>query len=358
MSLSRAVLSVLMACTALIGGPTKAATKDGSQDLVIFDNDFCEITPVLPLLSAEHIRVLGLTTVTGDCWSEEATLATLADLEAIGREDIPVALGAMYPLINTPERMAAAEEMNGAFAWKGAWNAPDPAGRYHPGEPGRFGLPGPLPVRTRKIDASAAAFIIRTVREHPHQVTVYAAGPLTNIALAIRLDPELPRLAKALVFDGGHIRAFDAAGESDADFNVAFDPEAAHIAISAPWPKIVSVGDLADAISVTPEMIARIASQKSKRSDYALRKLAPETPLWDVIGAAIIADPSLISASRDLAMAVDISGGLHHGRVRVWTNGRTPPRYTARVQVIDAIDQNRLVEQYIAALGPAASKAR
>ncbi|WP_037518658.1 nucleoside hydrolase [Sphingomonas sp. LH128] len=335
-----------------VPSPSVAVAKGTAPELVIFDNDFCEITPVLPLLSAPNVRVIGLTTVTGDCWSEEATLATLSDLEVIGRTEIPVASGAMYPLVNTPDRMAAAEPMRGALAWKGAWNAADESGRYHPDDPHAYGLPAPLPRQTKAVAQSAAAFLVRMVREHPHQVTIYAAGPMTNIALAIRLDPEIPKLAKALVFDGGHIRAFDAEGESDADFNFAFDPEAAHVVLSAPWSGITSVGDLADAIVVTPDLLARIDAQKTVLSAYALRRLTPGMPLWDAVGAAIIADPSLVAAARDLAMDVDIAEGLFYGRARVWSAGRTPPRTARRVRVIEAVDRERLERQYVASLAP------
>jgi inosine-uridine nucleoside N-ribohydrolase len=348
----RRILCALLAACAV--APCKAAPMPPASgpELVIFDNDWCELVPLTPLLANPRVRVLGVTTVTGDCWSPEATAAALADLETLGRSDIPVLAGAVFPLVNTPARLAAWEAVNGSLPWKGAWNSPDAKGRYHPDEPFRLALGAPKAAKAGP--ETAAAFMVRQVRAHPHQVTIYAAGPMTNIALALRLDPEFARLAKQFVFDGGHIRAFDASGESDADFNPAFDPEAAKIAFTAAWPRVISIGDLADSVVMTPALRQRLNAKRTTLSAYIDRKVEDGMPIWDTIGAAIIADPSLITASAELKMDVDLAPGLYYGRVKVWTPGRKASLDARPVTVIQAIDRDRYLDGLVAAAqGPA-----
>ena len=89
----------------------------------------------------------------------------------------------------------------------------------------------------KAIDEDAAHFLIRQVRAHPHQVTIYAAGPLTNIALAISIDPEFAELTKGIVMMGGSLNPQtddpEFATSPRHEFNFWFDPEAAHIVLRA-----------------------------------------------------------------------------------------------------------------------------
>ena len=95
---------------------------------------------------------------------------------------------------------------------------------------------------TKPIDEDAAHFLIRQVHAHPHQVTIYAAGPLTNIALAVALDPEFAALTKGIVFMGSSLNPQTSDPEFATsprhEFNFWFDPEAAHIVLRADWPRI------------------------------------------------------------------------------------------------------------------------
>ncbi|HZZ20368.1 MAG TPA: nucleoside hydrolase, partial [Opitutaceae bacterium] len=80
-------------------------------DLVIFDNDwnapgsYIGQSAIMPLLTAPHAKLIGLTSVTGDCWRDDGVSSLLRYLEEIGVTDIPVANGAVFPLVNTKERM-------------------------------------------------------------------------------------------------------------------------------------------------------------------------------------------------------------------------------------------------------------
>ena len=120
-------------------------------------------------------------------------------------------------------------------------------------------MPEGLPT-TKPIDEDAAHFLIRQVRAHPHQVTIYAAGPLTNIALAIAIDPEFASLTKGIVLMGGSLNPQtddpEFATDPRHEFNFWFDPEAAHIVLHADWPRIdVTTVDVSIKAPFTQQML-------------------------------------------------------------------------------------------------------
>ena len=90
-----------------------------------------------------------------------------------------------------------------------------------------------------QIDEDAIHFLIRQVHAHPHEVTIYAAGPMTNIALAISIDPDFAALTKGIVLMGGSLNPQtddpEFATSPRHEFNFWLDPEAAHIMFHAAW---------------------------------------------------------------------------------------------------------------------------
>ncbi len=186
--------------------------------LVIIDQDTSgpggsNIMSMMALLQSPQVEVLGITVVTGNAWRDDEARHALRMLELIGRSDVPVALGAVFPLVRTQEETRLLTPLMGKVAWLGAWGQQlstlpaAPAGLVEPPRP-----PAPLgpwdtpPLvegepHTKPTTEDAAHFLIRQVRAHPHQVTIYAAGPLTNIALAVALDPPLRRIVPRT---GGH----------------------------------------------------------------------------------------------------------------------------------------------------------
>src|SRR6201987_74778 len=121
-------------------------------------------------------------------------------LELIGRTDIPVVPGAEYPLVRRKDETELWEQQYGAVQWLGAWTPR----RYHP--PDQLGdMPEGKPP-SKPLDEDAAHFLVRMVHKYPHEITIYAGGPMTNLATAIGIDPEFPELAKELVFMGGSLR--------------------------------------------------------------------------------------------------------------------------------------------------------
>src|SRR6201981_3370561 len=138
---------------------------------------------LLVMIQAPQVEVLGITVVSGDQWRDEEVAHTLRLLEIIGRTDIPVVPGAAFPLVRTHEEAQQWQERYGKVAYAGAWDDRwwDEAAVIPP-------LPEGAP-STKPADEDAAHFIIRMVHKYPHEVTIYEGGPMTNLALAISLDP-------------------------------------------------------------------------------------------------------------------------------------------------------------------------
>src|SRR6266436_2298768 len=219
------VITLLLACP-------KSTGQDRRK--VIIDQDEAgpagtDLGSTLLLIQSPQTEVLGITVVTGDMWLNEEVAHTLRMLELIGRTDIPVVRGAEYPLVRTKEETELWEQRYGSLAWLGAWtprvyHAPRDLGAMPEGKP-----------TTKAADEDAAHFLVRMVRKYPHEVTIYEGGPMTNLALAISIDREFASLAKELVFMGASLNPQTAdpefANTPRHEFNLWFDPEAAHIVL-------------------------------------------------------------------------------------------------------------------------------
>jgi purine nucleosidase len=207
-----------------------------------------DMQSILIFLQSDRFDVLGITTVSGDQWVKEETQRTLRLLEVAGRTDVPVVQGAEFPLLNSKEESERWEALYGKLAYKGCWSdfSKRPEGSAAAFRAG-FHDPDVIPPliegnpHIKALDETAAHFIIRMVHKYPGEVVVWAGGPLTNIALALRLDPEVATLAKELVLMGSGMYA-NSGGISGTDgrreFNWWFDPEAVRITMRAPWKKI------------------------------------------------------------------------------------------------------------------------
>ena len=144
---------------------------------------------ILLLIQSPQTEVLGITVVTGDQWRDEEVAHTLRTLEIIGRTDIPVVPGAEYPLLRRKADTELWERRYGSVAWLGAWTPR----LWHEAD-----VVPPLPEgqpTTKPAAEDAAHFLVRMVRRYPHQVTIYEGGPMTNLALAISIDPQFASLA-------------------------------------------------------------------------------------------------------------------------------------------------------------------
>jgi inosine-uridine nucleoside N-ribohydrolase len=309
--------------------------------LVVIDEDGAgpggtDQMAMLALLQSPQVQVLGITMVTGDSWRDEETLHTLRMLELTGHAGVPVAKGANAPLIRTQEETRLTSAINGKVGWLGAWD--HGTAEQQPAVPT---LPEGLPT-LKPIDEDAAHFLVRLVRAHPHQVTVYAAGPLTNIALALAIDPEFAALSQGIVLMGGSMNPQTDDPEFAADprheFNFWFDPEATHMVLRANWPRVdVTTVDISIKAPVTSTPTARYVAAWSKSRSY----------LWDELAACAWLDPTLITKEKLVYMDADLSRGPFYGNTLTWSEELKPATGVRLVHAQVDVDLPRFQKMFV-----------
>ncbi|MGD0568026.1 MAG: nucleoside hydrolase [Candidatus Sulfotelmatobacter sp.] len=304
---------------------------------------------MLLLIQSPQTDVLGITVVTGDQWLNDEVAHTLRMLELIGRTDIPVVRGAEYPLVRRKQETEQWEQRNGSVAWLGAWTQ----GFYHPSD--HLGeMPEGNPT-TKPADDDAAHFLIRMVHRFPNQVTIYEGGPMTNLALAISIDPEFAGLAKELVFMGGSFnpRTDDPefANAPTREFNLWFDPEAAHVVLTASWKRIVCTPvDISVKARLTASLIDRIKAGDSPAARYIgryARLRGNYNYLWDELAAAAWLDPSVITKKETLFVDVDLDRGAGYGNTLSWMEQDKPRIQAQPVEVQDDLDLEKFYKLFV-----------
>jgi inosine-uridine nucleoside N-ribohydrolase len=321
---------------------------------------------MLSLLQAPNVKVLGITMVTGNAWCDEETLHTLRMLELTGHTDVPVAKGAVFPLVRDELETRIDSAIYGRVTWLGAWGA-GPAtlvenknGTVTPEmtadlkEHGPYVIP-PLPEgmpTIKPIDEDAAHFLIREVRAHPHEVTIYAAGPMTNIALAISIDPEFAALTQGIVLMGGSLNPQtddpEFATSPRHEFNFWFDPEAAHIVLHADWPRVdVTTVDVSIMAPFTQQMLDAIAKSPSPAARYIAAWSQRRYYLWDELAACAWLDPTLITREKLLYMDTDLSHGPSYGDTLTWNEKMKPATGVRLVHAQVDLDLPRFQKMFV-----------
>jgi len=347
-----------LAMTVTVASATTAATP---KRLVLIDQDGSgpggsNQMAMMVLLQSPAVEVLGISMVTGNAWRDNEAQHTLRMLELIGRTDVPVALGAVFPLVRTEQETQLASALVGKVAWLGAWgeNQALQPGPNHAPPPGPFdaqplieGAP-----HTAPIAEDAVHFMIRQVHAHPHQVTIFAAGPLTDIALAIAIDPEFAQLTQGLVVMGGSLDPQTDVPEFAAsprhEFNFWFDPEAARMALRAHWPHIeVTTVDVSIKAMFTEDMLGEIAKSQSPAARYIAAYSQERYFLWDELAACAWLDPSIITQRRKLYMDVDVSHGPAYGETLTWIEALKPQVDLQRVDAQVDLDLPKFTRMFI-----------
>ncbi len=349
----------------IVSGLTAAAVAAPKRKVIIDQDAFGpggpNLQPILMVLQAPDVEVIGITTVSGDGWQKENTAHTLRLLELVGRTEVPVVAGATNPLINSPEETKRWEKLYGNLPYKGAWTEVWPDSntinrtRYHAADtvpPLVEGDPtmSPLP-------ETAAAFLGRKVREFPGEVTILALGPFTNLALAAQLDTTFAATAKELVFMGGSFNP----GAQQADefslqfihnprveFNVRWDPEASRLMLHAGWKKITVVPlDASANTKLTPALAKRAGAGNSLVAKYLTRFPGGAFPLWDETAAAVFLEPTIAKSTVRLAMDTAIDHGAAYGATLSWPVGGGPGLGEPDVLVVRSVDVPRLEALFV-----------
>lgn len=286
------------------------------------------------------IDLVGVTTVGGNQSLEKVTYNARSVLEMAKATDIPVHAGCDRPLVRKQEVAASIH-----------------------GETGLDGVE--LPVPTRPLDSGHAVnWIIDTIMaSEPGTITLVPTGPLTNIAMAARMEPRIVDRVKEVVLMGGgyHVGNWSAVAE----FNIKVDPEAAHIVFNEPW-KLTMVGlDLTHQALCTPEVQHRIDAIGTDLSHFAsglmdfFRKTYQDNqdfidpPVHDPCTVAYLIDPSVVSTRR-CPLDVEIHGDLTLGMTVADLRGPEPSTEECRTQVAVKLDFDKfwdLIVDAIVAIG-------
>jgi purine nucleosidase len=302
------------------------------------------------LIQSPQVEVLGITVVSGNQWRDEEVAHTLRLLEIMGRTDIPVVPGAVFPLVRRREETLIWQQRFGKVAFAGAWDER----WWH----GPFVVP-PLPEgqpTTKPANEDAVHFLLRKVHQFPGEVTIYEGGPMTNLALAVSIDPQFAELAQGLVFMGGSIapQTDDPEFVSNPrhEFNFWFDPEAAQIVLRAAWKKIVCTPtDISVKTRLTSAMMKQIDASGTPLSHYMAHYYQTGQGgeyMWDELAAAAWIDPSLITQKETRYMSVDLERGAGYGNTLTWVEKDKPKIVVQPVEIQFDLDKEKFYRMFIA----------
>ena len=249
---------------------------------------------ILLALGSPEIDLLGITTIGGNHSLEKVTYNARALCELAGHPEMPVHAGCMKPLVR--EAIDAA---------------------YIHGETGLDGVELPEPSRPLP-EQHAVTWLIETVMSHEAgAITVVATGPLTNIAVAARMEPRIVGRIKEIVLMGGAYGVGNATPV--AEFNILCDPEAAHIVFNETWPLTMIGLDVTHQALCTSEVQKTISSASPKLADavnglmdFFRSTYQDQEAFHDPCAVAYVIDPALIPTRR-CPIDVELRGELTYG---------------------------------------------
>jgi purine nucleosidase len=323
------------------------------------------------LLASPEAELVGIASTGGNVGVDQVCENNLGLLELCRIDGAPVSKGADHPL-NSPAL---------------------PVGKVH----GPKGLGyAELPPTDRQLTGDDAATAwVKAAHAHPGQLIGLATGPLTNLALALRKEPALPKLLRRLVIMGG---AYDYRGNTNpvAEWNIGVDPEAASEVFAAWSPEkpegaepqslpILCGLDVTWNIAITPDILVRLAAAanttttvmsahdergtRSSASNSLIRVIEDATRFYlesyhdlghgyqahlhDPLAAAVALDPGLL-ATRPATVDVELTGTLTRGMTVTDWSGRWGRKPNALIGV--GVDPTAFFDRFIDRVGPFAAR--
>jgi uridine nucleosidase len=260
---------------------------------IILDTDpgIDDAMALLLAFASPEIEVLGLTTVFGNSTVESTTVNALNLLNFVGRTDIPVAQGADQPMVlprgRTGEFVHGDDGM-GNLGWY------------------RINNPSQKPA-----DMHAAQFIVETIMAHPGEITLVPVGPMTNVGLALQLEPRIAKNVHKVVLMGGNVT--DLGNVSPlAEANIHNDPHAAALVFSADWDLTMAGLDVTQAVRMDQQFFDDLGKSSNAFGKF-VASIVPhyqhfhhvrygytngETNTHDPTAIAYLIDPTLFEGVR------------------------------------------------------------
>jgi purine nucleosidase len=256
------------------------------------------LTILLALVSPE-IQLEALTVTQGNVTVEKGTRNALSVLELSNASHVPVARGTSLPMVGP---LLASDHVHGVSGLGNA-NLPEP--------------------RVKPVPQHAIDYLIERFLAEPGEISLFAIGPLTNVALAIRKEPRFAQAVRELVIMGGAIRE---GGNitPQAEFNIYADPHAAHVVFHSGIPVTLIPLDVTHKCMLYVEQVKQLNRQTSPISRFLVDSTAvymnftesktgiPGCALHDPLTLATIIAPELLTLEEHY-VDVDISGGPSMG---------------------------------------------
>jgi inosine-uridine nucleoside N-ribohydrolase len=256
---------------------------------VIFDTDCAYFNDdgaalVLLLNRPQQVQIQGITIVPGNFWPPVGAPLMTHILNLMHRTDVPLYFGAQLPLVHS----RAMTKKETGIEYLGAFAADRP------------NYSGP---------ARAVDFIIDTIEKSPGKITVLELGPMTNLAIALRLRPDLAAKIGRLVFMGGAMQG--------REFNIWFDPEAAQVVFRSAIAKKVMFGlDICNHAPIDKAHADRITARTPIGDLYREDRVKNPSPyVWDVLPAAFLLDSKFVTRRETRYLDVDSTFGNNYGAV-------------------------------------------
>ncbi len=337
--------------------------------LIDCDTGIDDSLALLYAVASPEVEILAVTCCSGNVEAHQVAQNTLAVLELAGRTDVEVALGRTVPLVRPLE---VTPETHG------------PQGLGY----------AELPPPSRPLsERHAADVIVEAARSRPGEVTLITLGPMTNLAVALEREPELPHLLRRLVFMGG---AFRVPGNTTptTEWNIHCDPEAARQvfeAFATARQRPLGLGlDVTEKAKILPDHVVELASRAGSRPDDSIALAHGEHPLeatrsvagnpvvryiadalrfymefhahYDGFYGAFIHDPLALAAAFDPSLVrtqavhvdVDTAGGPADGQTIADWRGLTGK--PANVDVAVEADAEAFLRRFIERVGGLAER--
>lgn len=298
------------------------------------------------------VKVEAVTTENGACGSlEQATRVALNALTVAGREDIPVIPGAPGPIVGNPPELAMApvhleRKMEAKFG--------DRLKDFNP----------PAPEPNRPADSrNAVNFIIDTIMNNPHEITLVTTGPVTNVGLALLQEPRIAEFVKECIVMGG---VFGIPGNMTpvVEYNIWADPEAAKIMFNSGMPITVVGLDVCENNEFATSMLTRDdLDELAECNNPVARKMCSFLPIYidiwreffglvgfpldDVIAVAMAIDEGICEKTGRLFVDVETEGKLSRGQTVAYRGFQIlPGTGKANTRICTSIDGRRFLKMF------------
>jgi purine nucleosidase len=295
-----------------------------SKQLVLMDQDggVDDYLATLLLMTMEHIQPLGIVVTPADCYIEPAVSATRKILDLVGRSDIPVAQSTVRGINPFP---ALYRRDSFVVDHLPILNQRDE-------------------VQTPLVQETGQEFMVRSLLAADQPVTLMVTGPLTTVAAALDLAPQIEQHIEKIVWMGGALNvpgnvepALEPGQDGSAEWNVYWDSLAAHRVWQTQIPLILCPLDLTNHVPVTSEFVRQLTQQRR----YPLSDLAGQCYalvmtqvyyFWDVLATTYLAHPEFYQLQE--WETVIVTSGKSQGRTKVEIGGR-------KIQAMGHVDQEK-----------------